>query len=117
MIPQDAILVWESLLVLFACIGLFLMSLWKKNELLTEDAWDRLYENFHVLKSMMALGFAALVLYLLAEFVDLIFLFSNPTELDGIYELFVSLHMLLLAAAVFAAIPLFFMVRGAENIC
>ncbi len=113
---HEAILGGESSLVLFASLGLLALSVWKKEEMTSEATWDRLIARSRAVRSIFALSFFSLVIYLLAQTAELISLSSPSTDIEGIHELGETIHMLVAAAAVFATIPLFSEMLGAKNV-
>lgn len=112
---HETILTGESVLLLIASLGLLTLSIWKKEELASEASWARLIERFYVLRLIFALSFVSIILYILAQFTSLIQLSATSVEMDGIDEIIETIHLLVLAAAAFAMIPLISEMRSAKN--
>ncbi len=110
---HEALIAGESMLVFIAAVSLLALSVWKRERLISEAAWGRLIARSRALRSIFALSFVSLVLYLFAESAELLSLESDA--LEGIYETVETIHMLVAAAAVLATIPLFSAMLGGED--
>ncbi|MFQ5815896.1 MAG: hypothetical protein ACE5G7_05310 [Candidatus Hydrothermarchaeaceae archaeon] len=112
---HELILAGESLLALLVSLGLLALSIWKKEELISEAAWDRLIERTRIVRLTFALSFISLIVYLFAESTELLSIKSPPVALESVHEIGEAVHMFITALAVLVAIPLFSAIMGGED--
>lgn len=104
-----------SLVVLLATLGVLWMSIWRKEELISEAAWDRLIVRTRVLRGVFALSSLSLIVYLFAESAELLNLQTPSATLEVVHEIGETVHMFIAALAVLAAIPLYSAMLGGED--
>jgi len=103
---EDILLGWISFFVLLVSLGLLMVSVWKREKLTTESAWETLNTNPGLLKWMFGLTFLSLLTYLFSE--SALFLSFEPslTALGVIHEMGEAIHMFLGLVVLVLAIPL-----------
>ncbi len=112
---HEAIMTVISIIVLLASFGLLALSIWKRERLTSEAAWDRLNARPRVLRLIFALSFVSLLIFLFSESAELVNLESPSATLEGIHEIGETIHMFIAAVAVLAVIPLFSAMLGGED--
>lgn len=112
---SELILAAISLTVMLVSLVLLWQSMWKKEQIISEVAWDRLARKPRLFRGMFALGFVSLVIYLFAESAEL-FTHNSPSPVLGeIHEIGEILHMLIAAFALFSAVLIYVNMTGGED--
>jgi hypothetical protein len=112
----EVILVAMSVVTLFLSLALLFLSMLKREKLTSEAAWDRLMKRTSYLKWVFVLMFFSLIIYLIAESAELLNIDSPSAVLLEVHEIGESMHMLIAVAALIAAIPLFLIMQGGEDV-
>lgn len=110
-----AVLTGISVSLLFLSMGLLVLSIWKKEKLTSEAAWEKILKRPLFLKVIFALSFVSLLVYVIAESAELLWLQSPSIALEGIHENGETIHLFIMAIALIAAIPLFSEILGGED--
>ncbi|MFQ5887219.1 MAG: hypothetical protein ACE5HY_00810 [Candidatus Hydrothermarchaeales archaeon] len=111
-----AILAATSVVTLFLSLALLVLSIWKREKLTSETAWDMLMERTSHLKLVFILMFFSLIIYLIAESAELLNIESPSAVLLEVHEVGESIHMIIGVAALLAVIPLLLIMQGGEDV-
>lgn len=112
---SETIMAVISIGVLLASLGMLWHSILRKEEIVSEEAWDRLVKRARNIKPIFALGFLSLVIYLFAESAELLNLYSPSATLESLHEIGELVHMLIAAVAIAIASLLFYTMLGGED--
>ncbi len=96
-------------------LGGILLSIWQRDRLSSEAAWDKLAERSSILKWGFLLTFFSLLIYLVSESASLINKEAPSTVLLEIHELGEIIHMTIALLIVFIFIPLFIAMWEVED--
>ena len=103
---EDVLLGWISFFVLLVSLGLLVVSVWKREKLTTESAWDMLNMRPGLLRWMFGLTFLSLLIYLFSESALLLSFEPSLAALGVIHEIGEVVNMFLALLVLVVAIPL-----------
>ncbi len=89
----------ESVFTFWFGLGLFVFSAWKKDALLSKDAWSKLLNNIVYAKLVLTLGIISMIVYFGAEYSNLQTIEGSSGHLESLHHIGEAVHMFLIAFA------------------